>query len=108
MIAIFAVLRLSRGRRSACLTGNTFDSPAVPKEPFRKCEIRALHHSTLLCREDFDELHLYWHGVPRLAWQDEQLILEFRTQAQPLPPTAEVIHVNPELNRAQRRGGVRW
>jgi hypothetical protein len=60
MIAIFAGLRVGRGPRSACLTGNTFDSSAVPKEPFRTNA--RLEHCTiaLSCAgKDFDELHIY-------------------------------------------------
>ena len=40
-------VRVSKGSQSACLIGNTFDLPAVPKGPFRNCEdFRATHNST--------------------------------------------------------------
>jgi hypothetical protein len=40
-------VRVSKGSQSACLIGNTFDLPAVPKGSFRNCEdFRATHNST--------------------------------------------------------------
>ena len=52
---------------------------------------------------------LCWYGVPQ--GKGEQWALKFETKAPPalsLPPVAEVIHIAPRLNRAQRRAGVRW
>jgi hypothetical protein len=42
--------------RSLPRLGGHIRLAGCPKEPFRKCDIRALHHSTFLSRDDFDEL----------------------------------------------------